>query len=119
MLDACIDTGISEENVGKLMITVFTNTHIHMADVLFDEMMYDKILTMYQSAGYRYLPNILYWDLTKNEIPCIYKEKCGVTIYMMTGYNDYVVNSFCKYGAQSLYDMEPFESLSAKIAGYQ
>ena len=119
LLDACIDKHISEENVGKLMITVFTNTHIHMADVLFDEMMYSRILTMYQSVGYRYLPNILYWDLTKNDIPCMYKEKCGVTIYMMTGYNDYVVNSFCKYGAQSLYDMEPFESLSAKIAGYQ
>ena len=116
LLDACIEQHITEENVRKMVITVFTNTHIHMADALFDEMMYHRILEMYKVAGYRFLPNILFWDLQRTDLSCMYIENYGVTIYMMTGYNDSIVRSFCKYGIDAMHT--PFQSLSVKLEPY-
>mgnify|MGYP003344518975 CR=1 FL=1 len=104
-------------SVRKMVITVFTNTHIHLADALFDEIMYNKILEMYQTAGYRVLPNILYWDLQRTDLSCVYIENYGVTIYMMTGYNDTIVKSFCKYGMDAI--ITPFQSLSTKLEKYR
>jgi hypothetical protein len=116
ILDAIIDSKLPPEEVGDMVLAIFSDMQIDQADTTSDkETMYDIIKEKYAVAGMRLHgkpfkpPHILLWNLKSTDgFPCLSTQP---NVSMMSGFSPVLLNIFCEQGIHAFNSGTPWSIL--------
>jgi hypothetical protein len=109
ILDALIAQQVPPKEVEGLVLAVFSDMQIDVADRTYQQQsMQATIHHMYQEAGYT-CPHILFWNLTSTSgFPCLSSTP---NTSMMSGFSPALLNIFCEKGVEALQTATPWSMM--------
>jgi hypothetical protein len=113
ILDALVDQHIPPADVEGLVLAIFSDMQIDLADSSYARAgMHDTIRQMYQDAGYT-CPHILFWNLRSTSgFPCMSSTP---NTSMMSGFSPALLNVFCEKGPEALKTATPWNMMLATL----
>lgn len=124
ILDAMVESKVPPEEVEDLVLVVFSDMQVDMADGSAStpekrNTLYDNIEKMYHDAGmkennkpYR-PPHLLFWNLRSTSgFPSLSSQK---NVSMMSGFNPSTLNLFCEKGIESLQSYTPWSQMETVL----
>lgn len=113
--DACVDKQLHPDEVADLVLAIFSDMEIDLADNS-HRTMHEQIVKMFHDAGMKTkhkkpytVPHILYWNLrSTNGFPSVSSEK---NTSMMSGFSQSLLSSFQEKGLEALTDFTPWKML--------
>ena len=117
--EACIDKGISVEQVANLTLVIFSDMQIDQADKN-SNTMHSVIEKIFYDAGLRSkfaipfkTPRIIYWNLRSTTGFPVLSHMNNVN--MLSGFSQIIMNSLCEKGIDGLKDCTPWELLNLQL----
>ena len=114
ILDAAVGAKLSNEQVGKLTLAIFSDMQIdYHGNESLDDSMWEHITKLYNAAGYTKVPHILFWNLRSTSgFPVLSKQK-GAS--MLSGFSPALLNAFCDKGIEFLDDCSPWSVMNSLL----
>lgn len=111
IFDALITQSVPPEDVEDLVLVIFSDMQIDMADRSYNNKntdMRDTIRQMYTDSGYT-CPHILFWNLRSTSgFPTLSSTP---NTSMMSGFNPALLNVFCEKGIEALQTATPWNMM--------
>jgi len=108
ILDALIAQKVPPKDVEGLILAIFSDMQINVADRSYKTSMRDTIHLMYQYAGYT-CPHILFWNLRSTSgFPSLSSTP---NTSMMSGFSPVLLNVFCEKGLEALQMATPWNMM--------
>ena len=108
ILDALIAQKVPPKDVEGLVLAIFSDMQINVADRSYKTSMRDTIHRMYQYAGYT-CPHILFWNLRSTSgFPSLSSTP---NTSMMSGFSPALLNVFCEKGLEALQMATPWNMM--------
>lgn len=118
--EACIEKGISVDQVANLTLVIFSDMHIDQADKN-STTMHSDIEKIFYEAGLRSkfatpfkAPRIIYWNLRSTAMFPVLSFVNNVN--MLSGFSQIIMNSLCEKGIDGLKDCTPWELLKLQLS---
>lgn len=118
--EACIEKGITVEEVANLTLVIFSDMQIDQADKdsstmqsVIEKIFYDAGLRSKYATPFK-TPRIIYWNLRSTTgFPALSFMN---NINMISGFSQIIMNSLCEKGIDGLKDCTPWELLNLQLS---
>jgi len=110
MLDACVSAKLTSEQVGDLVLAVFSDMQIdYQGNESLTDSMWQHMEKTYAAYGYTKVPHILFWNLRSTSgFPSLSSQKNAT---MFSGFSPALLNLFCEKGVDGLRECTPMTQL--------
>lgn len=115
VLNAIVDQKLTAEEVNGMVLVVFSDMQMDLADKDYHDNLYENIKEIYAGAGIKVCgtpykpPHILFWNLRSTDgFPCMSNQK---NVSMMSGFSPALLNHFCEKGVDGLQTSSPWVAL--------